>query len=165
MTVAVELPPALVAVTVYNVELVTSVGVPLMAPVEVSNDKPSGSVGEIDHEVTAPPLEVGMTVDKATFFVSVKELGLYVMEDGAASVIVNVTVAVALPPELLASTVYVAVEVIAVGVPDIVPVTASNDKPFGNEGETDHEVTAPPDDVGVTLVMAEPFASVNEFGV
>ena len=111
MTVAVELPPALVAVTVYNVELVTSVGVPLMAPVEVSNDKPSGSVGEIDHEVTAPPLEVGMTVDKATFFVSVKELGLYVMEDGAASVIVNVTVAVALPPELLASTVYVAVEV------------------------------------------------------
>ena len=97
-----------------------------------------------------------MTVDKATFFVSVKELGLYVMEDGAASVIVNVTVAVALPPELLASTVYVAVEVIAVGVPDIVPVTVSNDKPFGNEGETDHEVTAPPDDVGVTLVMAEP---------
>ena len=74
------------------------------------------------------------------------------------------TVAVALPPELLAVTVYVAVEVIAVGVPEIAPVEVSNDKPAGNAGETDHEVTAPPVDVGVTLVIVEFFAIVNEFG-
>ena len=74
------------------------------------------------------------------------------------------TVAVALPPELLAVTVYVAVEVIAVGVPEIVPVEVSSDKPAGNAGETDHEVTAPPVDVGVTLVIVEFLAIVNEFG-
>ena len=86
------------------------------------------------------------------------------MADGASSVTVIVTVAVALPPELLAVTVYVAVEVIAVGVPEIVPVDVSNDKPAGNAGEMDHEVTAPPLDVGVTLVIVEFFAIVNEFG-
>ena len=53
---------------------------------------------------------------------------------------------------------------IAVGVPEIVPVDVSMDKPAGNAGETDHEVTAPPEDVGVTLVIAEFFAIVNEFG-
>jgi hypothetical protein len=77
---------------------------------------------------------------------------------------VIVTVAVALPPELLAVTVYVAVELIAVGVPEIVPVDVSNDKPAGNAGEMDHAVTAPPRDVGVTLVIVEFFAIVNEFG-
>lgn len=75
-----------------------------------------------------------------------------------------VTVAVALPPELLAVIVYVAVEVIVVGVPEIVPVDVSNSSPVGNAGETDHEVTAPPVEDGVTLVMADPFAMVNEFG-
>tara|TARA_B100001121_G_C18645745_1_gene601512 strand:- start:70 stop:300 length:231 start_codon:yes stop_codon:yes gene_type:complete len=75
-----------------------------------------------------------------------------------------VTVAVALPPELLAVTVYVAVEVIAVGVPEIVPVDVSNERPAGNAGDMDHEVTAPPVDVGVTLVIVEFFAIVNEFG-
>ena len=86
------------------------------------------------------------------------------MVDGASSVTVMVTVAVALPPVLLAVTVYVAVELIAVGVPEIVPVDVSNDKPAGNAGEMDHAVTAPPVDVGVTLVIDEFFAIVNEFG-
>ena len=86
------------------------------------------------------------------------------MVDGASSVTVIVTVAVALPPVLLAVTVYVAVELIAVGVPEIVPVDVSNDKPAGNAGEMDHAVTAPPVDVGVTLVIVEFFAIVNEFG-
>jgi hypothetical protein len=75
-----------------------------------------------------------------------------------------VTVAVALPPELLAVTVYVAVALIAVGVPEIVPVDVSSDKPAGNAGDTDQEVTAPPVEEGVTLVIADPFAMVNEFG-
>ena len=45
------------------------------------------------------------------------------------------------------------------------PVEVSRERPAGNDGETDQETTAPPLDVGVTAVMAESFASVNEFGV
>ena len=50
VTVAVALPPALEAVTVYDVEDDTAVGVPPIAPVEVSKDRPAGSDGEIDQE-------------------------------------------------------------------------------------------------------------------
>ena len=76
VTPAVVLPPVLVAVTVYVAELVMAVGVPEMAPVDESSDKPDGSEGETDHEVTGPPLAVGVTVVMAVPFVSVKELGL-----------------------------------------------------------------------------------------
>ena len=47
--VAVALPPGLVAVTVYEVDELVVVGVPLMAPVEVEKERPVGNVGEIDH--------------------------------------------------------------------------------------------------------------------
>jgi len=76
VTSAVSLPPVLLAVIVYVAEEVTAVGVPLMAPVEASNDKPAGSVGETDHDVIAPPLTVGVAVVIAVPFVSVNELGL-----------------------------------------------------------------------------------------
>tara|TARA_B100000459_G_scaffold98913_1_gene56414 strand:+ start:1174 stop:1302 length:129 start_codon:yes stop_codon:yes gene_type:complete len=42
----------------------------------VSNVKPAGNVGEIDQEVAAPPLAVGVTVVIATPFVKTEELGL-----------------------------------------------------------------------------------------
>ena len=45
------------------------------------------------------------------------------------------------------------------------PVALSSDKPDGSEGETDHEVTAPPVDVGVTVVMAVPLVRVRELGL
>ena len=54
----------------------TAVGVPLSAPVEVSKERPAGSVGLIDQAVTAPPLEVGVTDVMTTPFVRVHELGL-----------------------------------------------------------------------------------------
>jgi len=60
--VAVALPPVLVAVTVYEVEDEVAVGVPEIAPVDVEKERPAGSVGEIDQEVTVPPLEVGVAV-------------------------------------------------------------------------------------------------------
>ena len=60
---------------------------------------------------------------------------------------------------------YVALEEIAVGVPGMAPVDVSRDKPAGSVGETDHDTTVPPVEVGVTAVIAESFASVNEFGV
>ena len=46
VTLAVSVPPVLVAVIVYVAEEVTAVGVPLIAPVEVSSDKPAGSDGD-----------------------------------------------------------------------------------------------------------------------
>ena len=58
------------------VEEATAVGVPLMAPVAVSKDKPVERVGEIVQEVTAPPLSVGVTVVMAVPFVSVNGLPL-----------------------------------------------------------------------------------------
>ena len=76
VTVAVSLPPVLLAVTVYDAEVEIAVGVPLIAPVEESKDKPAGRDGETDQEVIVPPLTVGVTVVIAVPFVSVNELGL-----------------------------------------------------------------------------------------
>ncbi len=41
----------------------------------------------------------------------------------------------------------------------------SKDKPAGRDGETDHEVTGPPLEDGVTAVIAVPFVKVNELGL
>ncbi len=76
-----------------------------MAPVVESSDKPAGSEGETDHEVTVPPLTVGVTVVMAVPLVSVNEFGLYVSDEGTTSLTTMVKVAVSLPPELLAVTV------------------------------------------------------------
>ncbi len=105
VTEAVVLPPVLLAVTVYDAEEVMAEGVPLMAPVEESSERPAGRVGETDHEVMAPPLTVGVTVVMAVPLVSVNEFGLYVSDEGAMSLTTMVTVAVSLPPVLLAVTV------------------------------------------------------------
>ena len=56
--------------------MVTAVGVPEIAPVEVEKERPAGRVEEIDQEVTVPPLEVGVTVVMAVFLVNVRVLGL-----------------------------------------------------------------------------------------
>ena len=52
-----------------------SVGVPEMVPSLVSNDKPPGREGEMDHDVTSPPLTVGVTEVIAVPLVSVNESG------------------------------------------------------------------------------------------
>ena len=62
-------------------------------------------VGDTDHEVTVPPLEVGVTVVMAVPFVSVSELGLKVSDEGAMSLTTMVNVAVSLPPVFMAVTV------------------------------------------------------------
>ena len=54
----------------------TAVGVPLMAPVDESRERPAGSDGETDHEVTGPPLVVGVTVVMAVPLVNVNVFGL-----------------------------------------------------------------------------------------
>ena len=59
-----------------------------------------------------------------------------------------------LPPALVAVTVYVVMVDNAVGVPEIVPVVVSKDRPAGNDGLIDQLVAAPPVLVGLQLVIA-----------
>ena len=136
-----------------------------MAPVVESSERPAGKEGETDQEVMGPPLALGVTVVMAVPLVKVKLLGLYVSAEGATSLTSMVTSAVVLPPVLLAVMVYVAELVTAVGVPEMAPVEESRERPAGSEGETDQEVMGPPLAVGVTVVMAVPLVSVNEFGL
>ena len=85
--------------------MLTAVGVPEIAPVELSNDNPAGSAGVISQFVTDPPVEVGVAVAIALSLVRVSELGLYATAEGATSLTWIVTVAVSLPPALVAVTV------------------------------------------------------------
>lgn len=71
------------------------------------------------------------------------------------------TLVVALPPLLLAVMVYVAVDVMAVGVPEIAPLVVENDSPAGSDGEIDQDVTVPPLTLGLAIVMAVPLVNVN----
>ena len=59
-------PPPFVAVTVYVVVPEAALGVPVMSPVDESNDKPSGRLGETAYEVGAPPDVAGELVVMAT---------------------------------------------------------------------------------------------------
>ena len=54
----------------------TAVGVPLIAPVDVSRDKPAGSDGETEYDTTAPPVDVTFSVVIAVPFVRVIEVEL-----------------------------------------------------------------------------------------
>ena len=56
--------------------MVIAVGVPLMAPVEESRERPAGNDGDTDQPVMVPPLAVGVTVVMAVPLVNVKEFGL-----------------------------------------------------------------------------------------
>ena len=55
--------------------VLSAVGVPEMVPSDVSKDNPLGKDGEIDHDVTAPPLTVGVTDVMAVPLVRVNESG------------------------------------------------------------------------------------------
>ncbi len=57
-------------------EDVMAVGVPEIAPVEVLKERPAGSDGEIDQDVTVPPLTLGVAVVMAESLVSVNGLPL-----------------------------------------------------------------------------------------
>ena len=105
VTVVVASPPVLVAVMVYVPEDVTAEGVPLISPVEVENARPAGSDGSMAQEMTVPPLYVGVDAVIRESFVKVNGLSLYETEDGITSLTTMVTVAVELPPLLVAVTV------------------------------------------------------------
>ena len=60
----------------YDAEEVMAEGVPLMAPVEESSERPVGSDGDTDQPVIGPPVAVGVTVVMAVPLVRVNEFGL-----------------------------------------------------------------------------------------
>ena len=74
--VALSLPPVLVAVIVYVALEVTAVGVPLIAPVVESRERPAGKDGETDQPVIVPPFAVGVTVVICVPLVRVNVFGL-----------------------------------------------------------------------------------------
>jgi len=51
------------------------------------------------------------------------------------------------------------------GVPLMAPVDVEKESPDGSDGDIDQEDTGPPLVVGVTVVMATPFAKVSELGL
>ena len=67
MTLNVDEPVALVAVTVYELDADVAVGVPEMIPVLVEKLNPVGTDGEIDQLATAPPEFVGLNEVIAAF--------------------------------------------------------------------------------------------------
>ena len=99
--VAVSLPPLLDAVIVSVAEDVTAVGVPLIAPVDESRERPAGRDGETDQEVIVPPPVVGVKVVIAVPFSNVREFELYEI-DGDTSLTTMVILAVSVPPVLVA---------------------------------------------------------------
>ena len=69
-------------------------------------------------------------------------------------------VVVAVPPVLVADTVYVVEEDTVDGVPEISPDVVSKFKPVGSDGVIDHETTVPPLTDGVSGVIVVPLVSV-----
>ena len=69
--VVVTLPPVLVALTVYVVVALTTVGVPEISPVAGSKTRPAGSAGVIVQDTTVPPVVVGVSASIAVLLVSV----------------------------------------------------------------------------------------------
>ena len=149
----------------YVVSVDNTVGVPLITPVDESIVMPVGRSGEISHEVTEPPSDAGVTGVIGIPLVSTNELGVYSTSDGMTSLTSIVIVILSLPPEFVAVIVYVPDGVITVGVPLIVPVAASIERPVGRPGFTDHVTTGPPPEVGVTGVISASSVKMNELGV
>ena len=56
-----------------------------MLPLVEPKERPLGRLGSISHDVTAPPLTLGVLVVIVVPFVRVSELGEYVIVEGAMS--------------------------------------------------------------------------------
>ena len=82
-----------------------AVGVPLISPVEVSKDNPAGRDGDTDHEVTVPPLDVGVKDVIVAFLVKLTEVTPYDTDVGGASLTIMLIVVEVLPPVFVAVTV------------------------------------------------------------
>ena len=132
----------------------STLGVPVITPVWVLNTSPVGSEGLIDQAVKLPATVgvIGVIAPSRANGATVAYEIERALTDAVTS---KVTVVVAVPPVFVAVTVYVALDVAAVGVPEIKPVAASKLIPAGRGGEIVH-VAAEPVFVGTKLDIAEP---------
>lgn len=79
----------------------TAEGVPLIAPVEESRERPAGKDGETDQEMIVPPPTVGVSVVMVVPFSKVREFEPYEIV-GGTSLTTMVRLAVSVPPVLVA---------------------------------------------------------------
>src|SRR5882757_10077303 len=108
----------------------------MIVPSVVLNVRPAGNAGEMDQEVTAPPVEAGVRVAVGSPTASAtRPLGY--LAAGATSLTDMTRLAVALPPLFVAVSVYVACAVTAVAVPVIEPEVVLRVSPDGNAGVTE----------------------------
>ena len=121
----------------------------------LESERPEGSDGETLHETMLPPLFVAVTDVMAVPVTRFNEEGVNVM-DGATSLTVKVMLNESEPAELLAQTVYVDAETIAVGVPQNVPLEVPKFNPAGRRPpSSSHVEISPPVLVGMTGEIAE----------
>ena len=79
----------------------TAEGVPLIAPVDESRERPAGKDGETDQEMIVPPPTVGVSVVIVVLFSKVREFEPYEIV-GGTSLTTMVRLAVSVPPVLVA---------------------------------------------------------------
>lgn len=71
----------------------------------MSKDSPAGRDGDTDHEVTVPPLDVGVKDVIVAFLVKLTEVTPYDTDVGGASLTIMLIVVEVLPPVFVAVTV------------------------------------------------------------
>ena len=96
-------PPELLAQMVNVVEVMFTVGVPLMVPDTVLKESPAGRLGSIAHDSTMPPELVMMTDVMVTLRVRFTELADAVIEARGSLIVIKRNL-LAEPPELFAYT-------------------------------------------------------------
>ena len=142
---AVVNPPVLVALIVNIVRESSSVGVPVITPVEVSNARPAGRLGVIVHDKISPwPFKVGVSGRslETVLLIMLKSSGVYEIK-GIWSTTVMLRYVVEVPPVLVALIVNIVRVTNSVGVPLRTPVEVSNARPAGRLGVIVHEIISP----------------------
>ncbi len=104
LTETVMLPTSFVAVTLYWVRLIVSVGVPLKTPVDASKNKPADGSGVIDQPVIAPPVDSGTMFRTLSFKSRTSSEGTYATIGTWSRTVISISV-VLVPPVLVAVTV------------------------------------------------------------
>ena len=121
----------------------------------MESERPEGSDGETLQDTMLPPLFETLTVVMALPVTRFNVEGVNVIE-GATSFTVKVMLNESEPAELLAQTVYVDAETIAVGVPQNVPLEVPKFNPAGRRPpSSSHVEISPPVLVGMTGEIAE----------
>ena len=135
-----------------------------MAQSVCPRERPAGSEGDAEQEVTEPPPSVGVCAEIGVPEVAIMLAGLYAIV-GATSLIVMSRVELAVPPVFEAVTVKALCEASVVAVPETAQVLVLRLRPVGSAGLTVHPVIAPPVELGVWVARAELTVPTTEAGL